>query len=67
MKAVFIIGASGAGKTTLARALRHLYTQLFGDCVVSVNLDCANESPAADIDVGELIKLEDVMEEFEIG
>ena len=63
MKGVFILGASGAGKTTLAAALSAQYVRFFGqNAVLSINLDCANPSPAAHIDLCDLITLEDVME-----
>jgi len=43
MKAVFIMGASGAGKTTLAHNLHQHYLKYFGgQAVITVNLDCAN-------------------------
>lgn len=43
MKGVFIIGASGVGKTTLTNTLSHHYKQLLvGQTTLTVNLDCAN-------------------------
>lgn len=67
--AVFVVGPSGSGKTTLVGGLQQLYSQL-QIAVTTVNLDSANDLPekyAADIDVNELIRVEDVMEEFGVG
>lgn len=52
MKALFIIGPSGVGKTTLTHKLADLYTNLFGKAsVLTVNLDCASNSGHYDIDI----------------
>ena len=57
MKGLFVVGPSGAGKTTLTRTLSALHRQLFGQqSVVVVNLDCAN-SCDCDVDVAELASL----------
>ena len=64
MKAAFIIGASGAGKTTLSKVLAQQYKTFFGgQDVLTINLDCANPHSTTDIDICELICLEDIMEE----
>lgn len=71
MKAVFIIGPSGSGKTTLASRLADMHRNFFGPAsAISVNLDCANEGleeGEAEVDVCELVRLEDIMEECNLG
>jgi signal recognition particle GTPase len=68
MKGVFVVGASGAGKTTLAATLADHYRRfLGGQGVLTANLDCANPHAKADIDVCELVALEDIMEECQLG
>ncbi|KAK8809815.1 hypothetical protein WA158_000758 [Blastocystis sp. Blastoise] len=63
-----IIGPPGSGKTTYCNSLK-----LFLDAIerpsVIVNLDPANENKPyeAGVDIEELITLEDVMDEFELG
>lgn len=66
MKAVFLLGASGSGKSSLATHLFHLYTQIFGNnAAVLVNLDPANHNfPPHHIDLNDLITIDDVMEEY---
>lgn len=69
MKALFIVGPSGSGKTTLSAALTEIYRQTFGsDTVTLVSLDPANYlSEHKDIEINELITVEDVMEEYQLG
>ena len=67
--AVFILGPSGSGKSTLTGCLQQVYKELHVATTV-VNLDAADDSVdkyQPDIDINELIRVEDVMEEFGIG
>jgi adenylylsulfate kinase-like enzyme len=58
MKGVFIVGASGAGKTTLANNLQKHFLAFFGgQTVITVNLDCANPSTGCDVDICDLVTL----------
>lgn len=68
MKAVFLVGASGVGKTTLTKTLAQQYIYLLrGQHVVTINLDCANPDTKTDIDICQLVTLEDIMEECDLG
>ena len=66
MKAIFLLGASGSGKSSLATHLFDLYTQIFGSNTVAlINLDPANHNfPSEHINVNDLITIDDVMEEY---
>jgi len=63
-----IVGPPGAGKTTYCQGMANFMSLLGRKCSV-VNLDFANESLPYQcaIDVRELVSLERVMEEFELG
>ncbi len=65
-----VIGPPGSGKTTYCSSMRQLLTSLGRECAV-VNLDPANDRSAAakeaDVDVGDLVRLEDVMAETRLG
>jgi GTPase SAR1 family protein len=66
---VLIVGPSGSGKSTLTHCLSHIYRQLEVSVTI-INLDPANDSTnkyTPDIDINDLIRVEDVMEEFGIG
>ncbi len=71
MKSLFIIGPSGSGKSTLAQYLNEIYKSLFGPhSTILINLDPANPSDPSspyDIDLNQLITIEDIMEEFQVG
>jgi GTPase SAR1 family protein len=62
----FVIGPPGSGKTTYCLAMREFLSSL-GRSVAIVNLDPANESVLADIDIRELIQVDDVMERLALG
>ncbi len=63
-----VIGPPGSGKTTYCDGMSQLLNSLGRTCAV-VNIDPANEKTPfkPDIDVQELVKLEDVMEETGLG
>ena len=63
-----IIGPAGSGKTTYCHGMQQYLTSI-GRRVVVVNLDPANDTPpfTPDIDVGELITLEGVMNHMQLG
>ena len=72
MKSIFIIGPSGSGKSTLAQYLKEVYKAVFGEHSVGlVNLDPANpsntEESTYDVDINNLITIEDIMEEYQVG
>lgn len=69
MKAVFLIGPSGSGKSSLSLRLHEIYSYVFGKSTTAlVNLDPANHNfPHNHININDLITVEDVMEEYEIG
>ena len=62
------MGPPGSGKTTYCHALS-LYFKAVERPYVLVNLDPANETAPFkwDIDISELITVEDIMEEFQLG
>lgn len=64
----FVIGPPGAGKTTYCTGMQHLLTALKRPVLV-VNLDPANDNLPykCDIDIRELVNVEDVMAEFDLG
>jgi len=63
-----VIGPPGSGKTTYVTAMAELLRNL-GRPVSIINLDPANESVSydADLDIGDLVKLEEVMEALHLG
>jgi len=63
-----IVGPPGAGKTTYCHGMSQFMSLLGRKCSV-VNLDFANEALPYEVavDVRELVSLERVMEEFELG
>jgi len=63
-----VIGPPGSGKTTYVHAMTELLRSL-GRKVAIVNLDPANENMeySADVDIGELVRLEEVMERLQLG
>ncbi|KAI9015999.1 GPN-loop GTPase [Hyaloraphidium curvatum] len=63
-----IIGPPGSGKTTYCHGMSQ-FLQLTGRQVAIVNLDPANDNVpyTADVDVSELVTVEAVMEEFDLG
>jgi len=63
-----VIGPPGSGKTTYVKAMADLLRNL-GRRIAIINLDPANENVeyTADIDIAQLVKLEDVMEELKLG
>jgi len=63
-----VIGPPGAGKTTYVAAMAELLRAL-GRKVAIVNLDPGNEnmSYTADIEVGELVRVEEVMDRLGLG
>lgn len=71
MKSIFIIGPSGSGKSTLSQYLSQIYKSLFTPhSTILINLDPANPSDSSspyDIDLNQLITIEDIMEEFQLG
>lgn len=63
-----VIGPPGSGKTTYCRAMQQFLTAM-GRRVVVVNMDPANEGtpyPCA-VDISELVTLDDVMENLQLG
>ena len=64
----FIIGPPGSGKSTFCNGMQQFLT-CFERKVAVVNLDPANDAVPYDcaLDVSELIRLEDAMEEFNLG
>lgn len=63
-----LVGPPGSGKTTYCKGMHEL--MLLGEReVLVVNLDPANETATYDaaVDVSELIRLEEVMEELDLG
>jgi GTPase SAR1 family protein len=66
--AQLVLGSPGAGKSTYCNGMQQFMSAIGRKCSI-VNLDPANEStsyPCA-IDVRSLIKLEDIMEEDDLG
>ncbi|XP_041976737.1 GPN-loop GTPase QQT1 [Aricia agestis] len=63
-----VIGPPGAGKTTYCHEMSKLLKKL-GRKIIIVNLDPANDNVnyEADIDIRELIKLEEIMEQHQLG
>jgi GTPase SAR1 family protein len=63
-----IVGPPGSGKTTYCNGIKEFLSNLERP-VLAVNLDPANENLpyTCDIDINELITLENVMEEFNLG
>lgn len=63
-----VIGPAGSGKTTYCKTISDYLTEFNRD-VILVNLDPANENVpyTAQIDIGELVKLEEVMENEKLG
>lgn len=63
-----IVGPPGAGKTTYCTGMQHLLTSLKRPRTI-VNLDPANDDLPyeCDIDIRELVNVEDVMVEFQLG
>ena len=63
-----VIGPPGAGKTTYCDGMQQMMHQLKRDMVV-VNLDPGNDAVPYEvaIDIRELISVEDVMEEYNLG
>ena len=64
----YLLGPSGSGKSSLCRSLNELFKD-FKRPTLLVNLDPANEilNEIYDINIIELIKIEEVMEELSIG
>ena len=62
----FVVGPPGSGKTTYCLGMREFLGAL-GRPVAIVNLDPANESALADVDIRELIVVDDVMERLDLG
>jgi len=64
----FVVGPPGAGKTTYCNGMRHMLEQL-GRPRCVVNLDPANDRLPyeCEIDIRDLINVEDVMDEFQLG
>ncbi|KRX01839.1 P-loop containing nucleoside triphosphate hydrolase [Pseudocohnilembus persalinus] len=65
---VMTIGPSGSGKSTFCNGLQQFFEQV-GRKHLVINLDPANENIFynCNIDIRDLIQLEDVMEEFQLG
>jgi len=63
-----VIGPPGSGKTTYVTAMAELLKTL-GRPVTIVNLDPANEAVSyeAGVDIGDLVRLDEVMESLELG
>mmetsp|Transcript_27413 Transcript_27413/g.52206 ORF Transcript_27413/g.52206 Transcript_27413/m.52206 type:complete len:307 (-) Transcript_27413:283-1203(-) len=63
-----VVGPPGAGKSTYCKGLQQYYS-LQGRKVSVINLDPANDNPPynCEIDIRELISLEDVMDELQLG
>lgn len=63
-----VIGPPGSGKTTYCHGMQQILSALKRPACI-VNLDPANEHIPyePDIDIGELITLEDVMQKLELG
>lgn len=67
--AQLVLGPPGAGKTTYCHKMKEFYKEI-GRNVEIVNLDPANDTNMmyeAEIDIMQLIKLEEVMEQFKLG
>lgn len=62
------VGPPGCGKTTYCYGLSQFYAATERPCAI-INLDPANDGIPykADIDISELITLQDVMEEYNLG
>ena len=65
---VMVIGPSGSGKTTFCDGLQQFMDSIRRKSCV-VNLDPANTSAAyrMGVDIQELVKLDEVMEELKLG
>lgn len=63
-----VIGSPGAGKTTYCEAMAR-FLKAIGREVAIINIDPANENVpyAAEVDVSELIRLDEVMDHFKLG
>jgi GTPase SAR1 family protein len=63
-----VIGPPGSGKTTYVTSMAELLRGL-GRQVAIINLDPANENVEykADIEIGDLVSLEEVMETMKLG
>lgn len=63
-----VIGPPGSGKTTYCHGMQQFLTMIKRDVCV-INLDPANEyiPYSCDIDINDLIKLQEVMEELHLG
>jgi len=63
-----VIGSPGAGKTTYCEAMSR-FLKAIGRDVAIVNIDPANEQMPykADVDIAELIRLEEVMDQLNLG
>ncbi|KAJ1552219.1 GPN-loop GTPase 2, partial [Cladochytrium tenue] len=65
---VVVVGPPGAGKTTACRGFQQFFAAVRRPCAV-INLDPANDALPyqPDVNISELITLEDVMNEFDLG
>jgi GTPase SAR1 family protein len=63
-----VIGPPGSGKTTYCHGMQQ-YLRSIGRKVALVNLDPANDIPPykPDVDVGDLVTLEEVMQQMRLG
>lgn len=66
--AQLVVGAPGAGKSTYCDGMQQFMTAIERPCA-TVNLDPANDHTSydADLDVRELVKLDDIMRDEELG